>query len=119
MPGGQSTIEYRRRPVHDNLRDYQGRVTQRFDITGELKVQREIDRIVEKCPRRRSDQTHCAGRQEGFFATLGSGINALIGVVENAFNDIAKTMSLMAKGDLTKSMRRRLYGCLWQGTAGC
>ena len=91
-------------PIKDTEGDYQGRVTQWFDITGELKVQREIDSIVENA--RAGDLT---GRialegKEGFFATLGSGINALIGVVENAFNDIAKTMSLMAKGDLTKSM---------------
>ena len=99
------SIKLNTSPVHDTAGDYQGRVTQWFDITGELKVQREIDSIVENA--RSGDLT---GRivlegKEGFFATLGSGINALIEVVENTFNDIARIMSEMAKGDLTKSMR--------------
>jgi len=100
-------------PVYDADGDYQGRVTQWFDITAELAVEHEIDTIVVSAQSgdltRRIEMTG----KEGFFRQLGIGINALIDVVENVFSDIAKAMSEMARGDLTKPITGD-----YQGTFG-
>ena len=89
-------------PVYDADGDYQGRVTQWFDITGELAVEHEIDAIVASAQSGDLTKRIEVADKEGFFRQLGQGINALIDVVENVFGDIAKAMSEMAKGDLTK-----------------
>lgn len=97
-------------PVFDTDDEYQGRVTQWFDITEELAVEQEIDQIVEAA--RSGDLTkriELEGK-EGFFHQLGSGINALIAVVENGLNDIAIAMGNMAKGDLTKPITNEYEG---------
>ena len=78
--------------------------------TGEVAVEREIDSIVDSA--RQGDLTRridMEGKQE-FFKQLGEGINDLIDVVENVFNDIARVMGDMAKGDLTKPIKSEYEG---------
>ena len=78
--------------------------------TDEVAVEREIDGIVESA--RSGDLTRrieMVGK-EGFFKELGTGINALIDVVESVFTNIAQVMSYMAKGDLTKPIKKEYAG---------
>ncbi len=89
-------------PVYDADGDYQGRVTQWFDITDELAVEEEIDAIVAAAQAGDLSRRIDLEGKEGFFRQLGTGINALIDVMESVFNDIARAMSELAKGDLTK-----------------
>ena len=100
-------------PVIDTDGNYQGRVTQWFDITDELQVEKEIEQIVASA--RAGDLSNritMAGKKD-FFKQLGSDINDLFDVVEKVLSDIAQAMRQLANGDLTKSI-----GNHYQGTFG-
>ena len=98
-------------PVLDPDGDYQGYVTQWSDITEELKVEKEIEQIVASARVGDLSNRIAMAGKTGFFKQLGSGINDLIDVVDMVFTDIARIMSQLAKGDLTKSI-----GSEYQGT---
>ena len=104
------TIKLITSPVYDTDGDYQGRVTQWIDITEELKVEQEIDRIVDAAKSGDLSNRISLDGKEGFFQQLGIGVNAFIGVVEDAFTDIAEAMSHMAEGDLTRPITRAYQG---------
>ena len=100
-------------PVYDADGDYQGRVTQWFDITEELAVEQEIDAIVASARSGDLSKRIEMTGKEGFFRQLGTGINALIDAMESVFEDIARAMSELARGDLTKRITSD-----YQGTFG-
>ena len=80
------------------------------DRTAEVAVEREIDGIVESARSGNLTQRIQTEGKEGFFKGLAIGINDLIDVVENVFNDIAEAMSHMASGDLTKPITNSYKG---------
>jgi methyl-accepting chemotaxis protein len=97
-------------PVYDADGEYQGRITQWNDISGELKVEQEVDGIVAAAKSGDLTQRIELEGKQGFMRELGSGINELIDGIDNVFSDIASAMSYMAKGDLTKPIEQDYLG---------
>ncbi len=48
--------------------------------------------------------------KSGFFKTLSSGINELVGTVDNVFLDVSNTMASLAEGDLTNPIESAYQG---------
>ncbi len=83
-----------------------------------LTMQRRLSDVIEKDIQSIIDSARAGDLKQridltgksGFFKNLSVGINELVGVVENVFNDIAHTMSYMAKGDLTHPIESEYLG---------
>ncbi len=97
-------------PVYNIQGEFQGRVTQWVDITAEVTVQGEIQRIVEAAQAGDLSQRISMAEKEGFFRTLAVGINALIEDVDRVIEDIANAMQRVAAGDLTKTIEAHYEG---------
>lgn len=106
----QRTFEIITAPIINEEGEYEGRITQWNDITGELLVEKEIEDIVTAA--RSGDLTKHIdlNGKDGFFLQIGSGINNLIDGVSDVFADIANAMQLLAKGDLSQPIKRDYYG---------
>jgi len=100
-------------PVLDSDGKYRGRVTQWDDITKQLAVEKEIDMLVESA--RSGNLTHriSLDGKQGFLLQLGRGFNELLDELSSVFDEVAKAMSEMAKGDLTYIIDKE-----YQGTFG-
>lgn len=96
------------------IRDAQGKrkgaVVEWHDRTDEVRVEREIQSVV---------QAVCAGQlskrltlndKEGFSLTLCKEINAMVDSIADCFDDIAQTVNAMAHGDLTYHMQGEREG---------
>ncbi|MCB1758721.1 MAG: PAS domain-containing protein [Gammaproteobacteria bacterium] len=107
---GGRTLRVIANPVINEEGRRLGTAVEWTDRTAEVAVEREIDRIVASAREGDlSERIDMAGKV-GFFLELGTGINALIEVVDKAFEDIANAMSDIASGDLTKPITSEYQG---------
>lgn len=77
---------------------------QQATLARRLAVEREIDGIVSAAQAGELSQRIELTGKEGFFHSLGAGINALLDEMERVFTDIAAVMGFLAHGDLTRPM---------------
>jgi methyl-accepting chemotaxis protein len=91
-------------PVVNDAGERLGTAVEWADRTAEVAVEREIDGIVASAKSGDLNQRVALEGKEGFFQSLAMGINSLIDVVSEVFEDIAQVMGHMAEGDLTKQM---------------
>ncbi len=110
MAVGGRTLRIVANPVVDTRGNRLGTAVEWTDRTDEVAVEREIDGIVEGAKAGDLSQRIDLKGKEGFFLSLGEGINDLIGVVEQVFEDIARVMGFLAKGDLTQPIRQDYQG---------
>jgi methyl-accepting chemotaxis protein len=107
---GRLTLKVVANPVMDADGRRLGTVVEWANRTDEVAVEREIDEMVAAA--RAGDlgrRVELAGK-DGFFLQLAQGINDLVGVVDSAFDDIAKAMRRMAVGDMTQPIERDYEG---------
>jgi methyl-accepting chemotaxis protein len=107
---GGRTLRVIANPVVDEEGRRLGTAVEWTDRTAEVAVEQEIDRIVASAREGDLSERIDMEGKVGFFAQLGGGINALIEVVEKAFEDIANAMSDIASGDLTKPITSEYQG---------
>lgn len=88
-------------PVKDTDGNRIGTVVEWVDRTREVKIEREIEEIVNYVKVGRLDKRLALTDKHGFFAKLSEGINELTDVIERVFKDVGSTMESMAEGDLT------------------
>lgn len=88
-------------PVKNEHDERIGIVVEWRDRTREVKVENEIQGIVQSVKLGQLDKRLTLAGKQGFFATLSEGINELADVIERVFKDIGSTMECMAEGDLT------------------
>ena len=97
-------------PVVDPEGSRIGTVVEWLDRTREVKIEQEIEGIVESVKVGVLDQRIELSDKTGFFAKLSEGINELSDVIENAFKDIGSTMESMADGNLTNRITSDYQG---------
>jgi len=97
-------------PVTNDAGERLGTAVEWTERSAEVAVQHEVEAIVDAA--QAGDLTHRieTGDKEGFFKTLGLGINTLLDQVENIFNELSKVMASMAEGDLTQPIRNDYQG---------
>ncbi|RLA59741.1 MAG: chemotaxis protein, partial [Epsilonproteobacteria bacterium] len=98
--GGRS-MDFVANPVTNDDGDRIGTVVEWLDRTHEVKIEREIEAIVEGVKIGQLDKRIDMTDKEGFFEKLSGGINELSDIIDNVFNDVSSTMQSMATGDLT------------------
>ncbi|MGD0960886.1 MAG: methyl-accepting chemotaxis protein [Methylomonas sp.] len=98
------------KPVINDDGERIGVVAEWLDRTEEVKIETEIEGIVESVKNGELSGRLDTANKQGFFLKLSEGINQLSDVIENVFNDIGRTMRSMAKGDLTQAMERDYEG---------
>jgi len=107
---GGRTLRIIANPVIDADGRRLGTAVEWTDRTAEVAVEKEIDKIVGAAQAGDlSNRVDMAGKV-GFFKELCSGINMLIDVIENAFDDIAQSMDSMSNGDLSKPITNSYEG---------
>ncbi len=98
---GGRTMRIVANPVHNEAGERLGTAVEWTDRTDEVAVEHEVADIVSAAQEGDLTQRIETLSKEGFFATLGEGINALIDQVEQIFNELSNVMGAMAEGDLT------------------
>jgi methyl-accepting chemotaxis protein len=73
-------------------------------------VGQEVARIIDAAQSGDLTQRIELAGKEGFFRSLGEGINRLLNVVSDTFEDIARVMGAMAQGDLTQKITKEYQG---------
>lgn len=97
-------------PVRNDEGERIGVVVEWLDRTGEVKVEHEIEEIVESVKIGRLDKRLSLADKQGFFAKLSEGINELTDVIERVFKDVGSTMESMSEGDLTNRITSEYQG---------
>ncbi|TGJ99152.1 methyl-accepting chemotaxis protein [Leptospira semungkisensis] len=87
-----------------------GAVVEWSDITGELAVQKEIEEIVNAATKGDFKTRLNLDGKEGFFKTLGEGLNSLLQVSEVGLNEVLSALERLANGDLTSKIENEYFG---------
>ncbi len=91
-----------------------GTVVEWNDRTEELKMEVEIDGMVEGAASGDFSRKISLEGKAGFFGKLGKGLNDLTGTVEVALNDVNRMLGAMARGDLSERITREYDGAFGQ-----
>ncbi|RMF14177.1 MAG: PAS domain-containing protein [Gammaproteobacteria bacterium] len=81
-----------------------GSVVEWADITQQLKVEQEIQSLVEKAAAGKLDARIGLEDKEGFGLNLSRGLNTILDQVQTVFDDVQRTAEALANGDLTVSL---------------
>jgi len=107
---GSRTFDLAANPVVNDKGERLGTAVEWVDRTAEVAVEKEVENIVNAAREGDLEQRLTLEGKEGFFKQLSEGINQLIGVVGEAFEDISNVMESMAGGDLTNSIAKDYSG---------
>jgi len=101
---GGHTMAFVANPVLGDDGDRIGIVVEWLDRTREVKIEQEIETLVEGVKAGNLSNRLELADKEGFFKKLSVGINELTDGIETAFDDINQSMQSLAEGDLTNKI---------------
>ncbi|WP_425269350.1 methyl-accepting chemotaxis protein [Leptospira andrefontaineae] len=87
-----------------------GAVVEWSDITTELAVQKEIEEIVGAAAKGDFKTRVRLEGKEGFFRSLGEGINSFLQVSETGLTEVVDALERLANGDLTSKIENEYFG---------
>jgi len=107
---GGHTFEVTSGPVKDDNNNQIGMVIEWSDRTQELKIESEVEELVNQALK--GDLTNRIDMQgkEGFYKFLSQGINDLVDVSERVINDTIRVLSALSQGDLTQKIDEEYQG---------
>ena len=111
---GGRHMDFIANPVLNDNEERLGTVVEWLDRTHEVKIEREIEAIVEGVKAGQLNTRIEMADKEGFFEKLSGGINELTEVIEHVFEDVGNTMQSMANGDLNNRIERDYQGVYLQ-----
>jgi methyl-accepting chemotaxis protein len=97
-------------PIIDKDQNRLGSVIEWKDVTEELAVQAEVDKVVKAVVNGDFSQSVAWEGKTGFMAGLGHSINELKDTVSNVFDEVANSMSALARGDLKYQIEKDFSG---------
>ena len=97
-------------PVINDDGEHIGFVAEWQNRTQEVRIEQEIERLVQDIKAGDLSTRISMGDKQGFAKTLSSGINELTDVIDSAFNDINRVMENMSQGDLTSAITNDYQG---------
>jgi methyl-accepting chemotaxis protein len=105
-------------PILDAAGARVGTVLEWTDRTTEVGIENQIAVVVQAAAQGKFDQRLHVSSQNGFFATLSTGMNQLLHTSEQGLTDVAHVLSAFAQGDLTQRIESAyagLYGDVKKG----
>ncbi len=87
-----------------------GTVVEWNDRTEELAIEGEVQRVVDSALAGDLTNRISLDDKDGFFETLSSGVNDLVGVADKVINDTIRVLSAIAVGDLTEMIEADYQG---------
>jgi len=111
---GQLSFSLIANPIVDAAGKRVGTVVEWKDRTQEVAIEKEVAAVVEG-----ASQGEFGGRiqvdgKEGFFLTLASGINNLVGTSQTGLGEVVRVLSALAKGDLSQRITGQYGGLFGQ-----
>ncbi|MFL0811043.1 MAG: HAMP domain-containing protein [Agarilytica sp.] len=101
-------------PIRDESGAYLGAVVEWQNLTTEINIEREIDRVIDSATAGDfSVQLDMAGKS-GFFEVVSQGLNRLLGTTNTAIHDVKRVFGALAEGDLSQTIDREYEGQLGQ-----
>jgi methyl-accepting chemotaxis protein len=97
-------------PVIDDEGMRIGVVVEWLDRTREVRVEQEIEEIVNSVKMGQLNKRLSLADKQGFLAKLSADINELTDVIEQVFKDIESSMGSLSEGDLTNRISRDYQG---------
>ncbi len=97
-------------PIFDDQHNRLGTVVEWLDRTDEVKVNKEIESILDCAARGDLVQRIETTGKEGFFANLAVGINSLLNTFESVVDDITVSIGALADGDLRQTIEASYEG---------
>ncbi len=107
---GTLTLDSSITPIVDTSNVRQGTVIELKDRTLELEVEQEVHELVSSVLAGDLTQRISLTGKDGFFASLSSRMNELIGVCEEAISSTIDVLSGLAQGDLTRKIEGDFQG---------
>lgn len=107
---GGRTLVVTANPVMSPDGGRRGTVVEWIDRSAEVAVESEVENIVQAAQAGNLNERIAMHDKEGFFLKLSEGINSMINVVQESFNDVAQVMGALAEGDLTQSITKDYAG---------
>ncbi|MCY7295373.1 methyl-accepting chemotaxis protein [Alteromonas sp. a30] len=88
-------------PVKDNRGERLGTVVEWSDITSQINIQEEVERLVKDVSIGHLGSLIDTGNKEGFFLTISEGLNNLSQTINAFIKDISATVKKLSEGELT------------------
>jgi len=107
---GSRHMNFVANPVLDESGSRIGTVVEWLDRTHEVKIEKEIENLVEGVKTGNLSARIEMADKDGFFEKLSQGINELTDGIEGVFSDINNTMHSMATGDLSNKITNDYEG---------
>ncbi len=111
---GSRVAKLKAHPIIDKLGNRIGTIVEWNDRTQEVAVEEEVQSIVTSALSGNLTQRITLDNKQGFFKTLGQGINELVDVSEQVVNDMVRIMGAMARGDLNEHIEANYQGSFGQ-----
>ncbi len=107
---GGRTMRFIASPIIDGDGERLGTAVEWLDRSEEVDVEDEVEGIVVAARAGDLSRRVALDGKQGFFRTLGVGINSLLEEMGDVFHDIGEAMARMSKGDLTQPIQARYEG---------
>ncbi len=107
---GGRTLAFVANPVLDEEGDRIGIVVEWLDRTAEVKIQKEIEHLVNAVKEGDLSNRLELADKTGFFEHLSAGINELTDGIEQAFSEINSAMQYLATGNLSSKITAEYHG---------
>ncbi|PCJ47756.1 MAG: hypothetical protein COA99_00345 [Moraxellaceae bacterium] len=101
---GGRTLKSIANVINDDSGTRLGTVVEWQDRTAEVAIQKEIDNLVASASAGDLSARVDESNKSGFFKTVSTGLNNLVGVCDNVMTDLGGVLEAMAEGDLTNQM---------------
>jgi methyl-accepting chemotaxis protein-1 (serine sensor receptor) len=116
---GGRTFQLIASPIVDDGGARIGSVAEWRDRTDEVAVERQIGAIVAAAGAGDFTQRLDMAGREGFFKTLGEGMNNLLETSSVGLNDVVRVLGAIARGDLTETIDDEYSGTFGELKQGC
>ncbi len=105
-----STFVVTASPIVDLNTQRLGTVVEWQNRTAEVKIEEEIDAVIEKAAHGDFDVRLGLNDKDGFFKVISRGLNRLLETTDIAVDDVMRLFSSLASGDLSQTMEREYDG---------
>lgn len=107
---GNRTIRIHANPILNSENQRIGTVVEWVDRTHEAAIEAEIDQLVSAAAKGDFTTRLNTANKQGFYRTLGDGLNRIIETTGLAIEDIAKVFAALSHGDLSQTITRPYEG---------